>query len=90
MVAFLNPIHQEKRMSMDNLVIQHLKALRAEVADIKADTATIRQRMQGVDAACMELRRSDLHLHEDLARQQLTMDQVLERVQRIEKRLELC
>jgi len=77
-------------MNIDNLGIEHLKALRAEVADIKADTATIRQRMQGVDAACMELRRSDLHLHEGLARQQLTMDQVLERVQRIEKRLELC
>ncbi len=77
-------------MRMDNLVIEHLKALRAAVADIKAGTAAIRQRMQGVDAACMALRRSDLHLHEDLARQQLAMDQVLERVQRIEKRLELC
>jgi chromosome segregation ATPase len=90
MINFLNPNHQEERMSMDHLVIEHLKAVRAEVADIKVDTATIRQRMQGVDAACMELRRSDLHLHEDLARQQLAMDQVLERVQRIEKRLELC
>jgi chromosome segregation ATPase len=90
MINFLNPNYQEEGMSIDNLVIEHLKALRAEVADIKADTATIRQRMQGVDTACMELRRSDLHLHEDLARQQMTMDQVLERVQRIEKRLELC
>lgn len=77
-------------MTVDNFVIELLKSLWAGVADLKADAAAIRQRMQGVDAACMEIRRGDLHLHEDLARQQLTLDHVLERVQLIEKRLEPC
>lgn len=36
-------------MSMDNLVIKHLKALRAEVADIKTDTSAIRQHMQRIE-----------------------------------------
>jgi chromosome segregation ATPase len=76
-------------MHTDNLVLEHLKAIRGELADIKSDTSDIRRRVANLDSSVIELRRSDLHLYEDLARQQLAMEKLIERVQRIERRLEL-
>ena len=76
-------------MSMEHLPVDHLQALRAEVADIRADTASIRRRMHSIDASFPDLGRHDTHLHEDIAHHQVTMAKVPERVQRTEKRLEL-
>ncbi len=74
---------------VDNLIIEHLKALRAEVAAVKADTAEIKQRLISHDNALPDLRRADVHGFEDQARQQLSIDKLAERMQLIEARLEL-
>ena len=74
---------------IENLVLEHLKAIRAELVEIKADTSDIKQRLHSVDTSVIELRRNDVHLFEDDARQQVSLDKLLERIQRIEKRLEL-
>lgn len=77
-------------MQTDNLIIEHLKAMRAELADVKSDISEIRQRMVSLDSSVIDLRRSHLHLHEDSARQQLALEKLSERVLRIERRLELA
>ena len=74
---------------IDNIILEHLKAIRAELAEIKADTSDIKLRLHSVDTSVIELRRNNVHLFEDDARQQLSLDKLLERIQRIEKRLEL-
>ena len=74
---------------IDNIILEHLKAIRAELAEIKADTSDIKLRLRSVDTSVIELRRNDVHLFEDDARQQVSLDKLLERIQRIEKRLEL-
>ena len=76
-------------MSTDNLVIEHLKAIRTEIASVKSDTSDTRQRLVSVETYVVDLRRNVLHAFEDIAHQQLTMDKLLDRVQRIEKRLDL-
>ena len=76
-------------MSTDNLVIEHLKAIRTEIAAVKSDTADTRQRLVSVETSVIDMQRNVVHVFEDLAHQQLTMDKLLDRVQRIEKRLEL-
>jgi chromosome segregation ATPase len=76
-------------MSTDNLIIEHLKAMRGEVAAVKADTSDIRQHLRSLNTSVIDLRGSVVHLYEDTAHQQLTMDKMLDRIQRIEKRLEL-
>jgi len=76
-------------MSTDNLVIEHLRAIRTEIASVKADTSDTRQRIGGVETSILDMRRNVVHLFEDMAHQQLTMDKLLDRVQRIEKRLDL-
>ena len=77
-------------MSSDNLIIEHLRALRCGIADVKTDTADIRQRVSSVEASVIDMRRNVVHLFEDSAHQQLTMDKLFERIQRIERRLDLC
>ena len=74
---------------IDNIILEHLKAIRSELAEIKADTSDIKLRLHSVDTSVIELRRNDVHLFEDDARQQVSLDKLLERIQRIEKRLEL-
>ena len=74
---------------IDNIILEHLKAIRSELAEIKADTSDIKLRLHSVDASVIELRRNDLHLFEDDARHQVSIDKLVERIQRIEKRLEL-
>jgi chromosome segregation ATPase len=76
-------------MHPDNLIIEYLKAMRAELADVKSGISDLRQRMVSLDGSAIDLRRSYLHLHEDNARQQLALEKLSERVQRIERRLEL-
>ena len=74
---------------IDNMILEHLKAIRSELAEIKADTSDIKLRLHSVDTSVIELRRNDVHLFEDDARQQVSLDTLLERIQRLEKRLEL-
>ncbi|MBI1891410.1 MAG: hypothetical protein HYS18_12240 [Burkholderiales bacterium] len=74
---------------IDNIIIEHLKAIRAEIAEVKADTSDIKQRLHSMDTSIVELRRSDVHQYEDAARLQVALDKMLDRIQRIERRLEL-
>ncbi|MBK4734562.1 hypothetical protein [Noviherbaspirillum pedocola] len=76
-------------MHTDNLILEHLKAMRAALADVRSDISDMRQRMVSIDNSVVDLRRSHLHLHEDAALQQIAMEKLAERVQRIERRLEL-
>lgn len=55
--------------SASNLIFEHLKAIRAEIAAVKADTGEIKERLRSHDASINELRRSDVHVFEDQARQ---------------------
>ena len=75
--------------SASNLILEHLKAIRAEIAAVKADTGEIKERLRSHDASINELRRSDVHVFEDQARQQVSLDALARRVDRIESRLEL-
>ena len=76
-------------MSTENLVIEHLRAMRTEIAHVRADTVDIRQRVCSMEASVVDMRRNIVHLFEDSAHQQLTMDKLFDRIQRIERRLDL-
>ena len=74
---------------VDNIIIEQLKALRAELAAVKADTEEIKERLRSHDASIIELRRADVHVFEDPARQQVSIDSLVRRLERLEKRLDL-
>lgn len=37
--------------NIDNLILEHLKAIRLELAEVKADTGDMKYRMRGIDAS---------------------------------------
>ncbi len=43
--------------NIDHLVLEHLKAIRIELADVKADTMDIKSRLRGLDSSVAESRR---------------------------------
>ena len=80
--------------NVDTSVIQHLKGLRSQVAamrsDMQAEFKDVKARLSHLDASMAGVRRDGALAAEDFARQQVSIDSLVERIQRIEKRLELA
>lgn len=76
--------------NIENLILEHLKALRAEVAAIKADTTELRTRIGQIEVAIAGLRRDFAHADENTAILSVRMDRLIERMERIEHRLEIA
>ncbi len=76
--------------NIENLVLEHLKAIRADVQDLKADNQDINMRLSEVGYSLASV---VLGLGEGCssnARQQAAIDRMNQRILRIEKRLELA
>jgi hypothetical protein len=65
-------------------------ALRAEVAAVKADTSEMRSRMGQVETGIAGLRRDFAHADENTAILSVRIDRLIDRMDRLEKRLELA
>lgn len=48
--------------NIDNIIIEHLKAIRAEIVEVKSDTSDIKQRLHSLDTSVIDQRRSDVHI----------------------------
>ena len=75
--------------NLENSVLEHLRALRAGQDRIEAGLKEVKQRLTGVESGIAGLRRDNLDTQEDVYRQQTVIGAIQERLQRIEKRLEL-
>ena len=63
----------------DNLVLEHLRALRADSADLKSDLRDVKARLASIESYIATL-------HGDQARTGATVDDLVQRVERLEKR----
>jgi hypothetical protein len=78
---------------VDNLVLQHLIALRNELRDFRSDTRAelklINERLNHIDKGVLALRRDAVATDEGAALQRVEFERLAARVERIERRLEL-
>lgn len=74
----------------ENLVLELLRAIRGDIASIKDDVRELTHRVGRVELAVAGLRRDIAHFEEATADQSVRLDRISERVDRIEKRLELA
>lgn len=75
--------------NVQSIVIEHLRALRAGQDRIEADLGDIKGRLSAVETGLNGVRRDLVALAEADARLQVAMDRMGDRVDRIERRLEL-
>jgi archaellum component FlaC len=73
----------------ENLVLEHLRHIRAKVDKIETEIDDLKHRTTRVELAIVALRRDFNDTFETTVRQQSALDRLSERVERIEKRLEL-
>jgi outer membrane murein-binding lipoprotein Lpp len=74
---------------VENLVLEHLRHIRGRVDQIADDVGDLKQRMSSLESAMNLVRREVALGDETDARQQITLDKLNARIERIERRLEL-
>ena len=75
--------------NVENLILEHLRAIRADISGIKEDVREIKQRLTSLETAVAGLRRDNANLYSNVIDQQARYDRLAERVERIERRLDL-
>ena len=75
--------------NVENLILEHLRMLRGGQDRIEHELREVQARLSSLEAAVIGSRRDVVHTQEDVARQQLSIDHLKERIYRIERRLDL-
>ncbi len=76
--------------NVENLILEHLRGLRSGQDRMENELREIKARITSLEAGVAGFRRDTAHDRDDIVRQQVSLDQLNERIQRIEKRLELA
>ena len=79
--------------NIENLLLEHLRQLRSDIASLRTEMheefRDVKLRLGSVETAVVAVRRDATDQMGDVVRQQLRIDQLAERLERIERRLEL-
>jgi predicted nuclease with TOPRIM domain len=75
--------------NVENLILEHLRAIRADIGGIKEDSREIKQRLTSLEAGMAALRRDNANLYGDVADQHARYDRLADRVERLERRLDI-
>ena len=74
----------------DNIIVEHLRAIRADIADLKENDKEILTRLARLEIGQANLLRNIAFIEETGAEHNMRYDRLKERIERIEKRLELA
>jgi len=79
--------------NVENMILEHLKVLRSEIQTMRTEMHTefkdVKLRMSSIENAMVSVKHDSADIRGDYVRQQISIDNIVERIQRIEKRLEL-
>ena len=73
----------------ENLVLEHLKRFQAGQERIERDLRDVKTRLSTLDSGQVSLMQNMANLASGIAGQQVSLDHLSERIDRIERRLEL-
>ena len=76
--------------NVENLILEHLKRFQAGQDRIERELKEIKGRLSQLDIGIASIRGDIAHVSGDQARQQMAMDGLADRIERIERRLELA
>lgn len=75
--------------NVENLVLEHLRALRAESAETRSDIREIKSRLGSIETSLARVGRDSAQNYSEQIEDRHRLDSLIERVRRIEHRLEL-
>ena len=75
--------------NVENIILEHLRAMLADVAGIREDMQEVKQRLSGLEAGVGGLKRDTGDLYTENAGQHVRYDRLAARIEKIERRLEL-
>jgi len=76
--------------NVDNLILEHLRGMRAGQDRIEQELREIKNRITSLESGVAGIRRDAAHDNDKIVNQQIGLDHLSERLERIEKRLELA
>lgn len=76
--------------NIDSLVLEHLRHIRHKVDQIVDDIDDLKARISSLDSSMISVKREVNHAEEVDARQQVSIDKIIRRLERIESRLEIA
>ncbi len=79
--------------NVENLILEQLRALRSEIISFRTESQSefseVKHRLTRIESSLAGMRGENVGTQEDVYRQQGVIDLIKERLQKIEKRLEL-
>jgi uncharacterized protein (UPF0335 family) len=75
--------------SVENLVLEHLRHIRGRVDRLAEDMGDLKHRMSSLESAMVLVKREVSAGDETSARKQVSLDRVFDRIERLERRLDL-
>lgn len=76
--------------NVENLLLEHLKSFQASLSRIETDVREVKNRLANLEMGQASIMQHIGHQASINAQEQIGMDRLTERVERIEKRLELA
>lgn len=75
--------------NVENLILEHLRAIRGDINTIRDDVREIKTRLTHVETGIAGLKRDSAYQYDETAAANAKFDRITERIEKIEKRLEL-
>ena len=76
--------------NVENLILDHLRHMRSKIDTIADGMDDLKVRMSSLESAMVGVKREVNHGEETDARQQVSLDKLMKRIERIEQRPELA
>lgn len=75
--------------NVENLILEHLRAIRGDIGSLNESVRELKSRMTNLEVTVAGLRRDMAEMYAEVVGQHGRYDKLVERIERIEKRLEL-
>lgn len=76
--------------NVENLILEHLKKIQAELAESRERDKEIMSRLSHIETGIARITREEASNYSEIIDDRHTVDKLKERIERIEKRLELA
>ena len=75
--------------NVDNLVLEHLRHMRTKIDQISEDMREVKHRLATVESSQGSIMQHVGHLATSIAQQQISFDRLTDRIEHMERRLQL-